>query len=83
MQIQVQQNLDNFLSIPAPKRHVMHMPHASSLETSCTAVAQFMWFRTPLGLGQATLVFVLYVLIPGISICLATRSILQGANEAG
>ncbi|CAE7786946.1 unnamed protein product [Symbiodinium microadriaticum] len=42
----VQQNLDNFLSIPA------------------------------------TLVFVLYVLIPGISICLATRSILQGANEA-
>ena len=33
--------------------------------------------------GQATLVFVLYTLIPGISVCLATRSVLQGAQEAG
>jgi len=44
--IWVQQNLENFLSIPA------------------------------------TLVFVLYTLIPGISVCLATRSVLQGAQEA-
>eukprot|EP00435_Cladocopium_sp_Y103_P023871 s672_g5.t2 len=44
--IWVQQNLENFLSIPA------------------------------------TLVFVLYTLIPGISVFLATRSILQGAQEA-
>eukprot|EP00913_Durusdinium_trenchii_P017092 g16075.t1 len=44
--IWVQQNLENFLSIPA------------------------------------TLVFVLYTLIPAISVCLATRSVLQGAHEA-
>eukprot|EP00930_Biecheleria_cincta_P054968 TRINITY_DN41341_c0_g1_i1.p1 TRINITY_DN41341_c0_g1~~TRINITY_DN41341_c0_g1_i1.p1 ORF type:complete len:1899 (+),score=291.02 TRINITY_DN41341_c0_g1_i1:103-5799(+) len=48
-------------------------------------VSAMVWFQQNLGTFvsvPATLIFVLYAVIPGISVSLATRSVLQGAREA-
>lgn len=55
------------------------------LATQVFGVSAMVWFRQNLGTFvsvPATLVFALYALIPGISVSLATRSVLQGAQEA-